>query len=75
MLVLLMRAICELSSWDYTRGQNICTKFRDDRFRYSSNIKVITSTILKASVLVLLIGEFVTYTTEVASLSMIYQVL
>jgi hypothetical protein len=40
--------------WPQTH--DICTKFHDDRFRHSSNIKVITSIVCEAAVLVLQMG-------------------
>jgi hypothetical protein len=42
-------------------GMMYITIFHYDRFRHSSNIKVITSTILEAAVLVLLIEGFFFY--------------
>jgi hypothetical protein len=38
-------------------GHDAHAKFHEDRFRLSRNIKIITSTIWGASVLVLLMGE------------------
>jgi hypothetical protein len=42
---------CDRLSWP-----DIHTKLNDDRFRHSSNVEVITATILEAAVLVLLMG-------------------
>jgi hypothetical protein len=42
MLVLLMREIYELCHWDGLRWHDIHTKFREDWFRNSGNIKVLT---------------------------------
>jgi hypothetical protein len=49
-----MGMIHEVHNWDGFRWHDIHTKFHEDWFRHSSNIKVITSTIQKAVALVLL---------------------
>jgi hypothetical protein len=51
-----MRGIYEVQCYDGLRWHDIHTEFHDDWFRYSSNIKVIT-TILVAVMLVLLMGR------------------
>jgi hypothetical protein len=43
------------------------TKFHEDRVRQSSNIKNITSTICEAVVLILITGEIMNFTIEMAS--------
>jgi hypothetical protein len=53
-LVVLKRGTCEVFSW-HASG-DISSKIHDDPLRHSSNVKVITSTILEAAVLVLLMG-------------------
>jgi hypothetical protein len=55
MLVLMMGGINELGHWNWVRWHDMHTKFHEDWFK-NSNIKVITSTIWEASVLVLMIG-------------------
>jgi hypothetical protein len=55
-LKLLMREIYEVCRWDGFKWHDVCTKFHLDRFRHSTNIKVITSTIWEAAMLVLLFG-------------------
>jgi hypothetical protein len=50
------------------------TKIHDDRFRHSSNIKVIASEVSQAAVLVLPMGR-IKYVTEMASDSMVYMAL
>jgi hypothetical protein len=50
----------------------IHTKFHNDRFWYSSNIKDITSTICEASMLGWLINGFLKYATEMVSDGMTY---
>jgi hypothetical protein len=49
-----MGAIYKVYRWDGSRWHNIYAKFHNNQFRLSSNIKVITSTISEAAVLVLL---------------------
>jgi uncharacterized membrane protein YvlD (DUF360 family) len=56
MSVLLMGAIYELHKWDGLRWHNIHTKFHNDRFKHSSNIKGIASIIWEAIVLALLMS-------------------
>jgi hypothetical protein len=53
-LVLLVGRISEVHRWDGLRLHDVHTKFNYDRFRHSSNIKGINSTIWEAIVLVLL---------------------
>jgi uncharacterized membrane protein YjgN (DUF898 family) len=53
-----MGGICELRSRDGLRYHDMNTKFYNVRLRYSSDIKVIASTICEAAVLVLLMGGF-----------------
>jgi hypothetical protein len=64
-LVLLMGVIYEVRSmkyevhnWDYLRWHNIRTKFHEDMFGNSGNIKVFPSTIWEVIVLVFLMGSF-----------------
>jgi hypothetical protein len=56
-LILLMGGIYEISHWNGLRWHDIHTKFHNDQFRHSSDIKVITSTIWEDAVLVLLMWE------------------
>jgi hypothetical protein len=58
MLVLLVWGILEVLLWDVLRWHDIYeyTEFHSDRFRHSSNVKVITSTIWEPAVFVLLSG-------------------
>jgi hypothetical protein len=51
-----MGVIYELHRWDSLRRHDIHTKFHEDWFGHSGNIKVIASTIWEAAVLVLLMG-------------------
>jgi hypothetical protein len=53
MLVLLMEMIYEMCCWDGLRWHDIYTDFHDDQFSHSHTIKVITTTISKAAVLVI----------------------
>jgi hypothetical protein len=55
MSVLLMGLICEVHCWDGLGWQEKHTKFHVGWFGHSGNIKVITSTIWEAAVLVLLL--------------------
>lgn len=64
MLVLLMAVIYEIHRRDGNRRHNILTKFHEDWFGHSGNIKVITSTISEAARLVLLKGMFITCAVE-----------
>jgi hypothetical protein len=52
-----MEGIYEVRSWDGLRWHDIYTKSHDDRFKHSSNIKNITSTVWEDMVLVLLMRE------------------
>jgi hypothetical protein len=56
MLVLLMGGIYEVRHSGGLSWHDMRTKFHDDRFMHSSNIKVITSRIWEVAVLVLLVG-------------------
>jgi hypothetical protein len=56
-LVLLMGWIYKARRLDGLRCHDIHIKFQDDRFRRSSNIETITSTMSEVSVLVLLMGR------------------
>jgi hypothetical protein len=53
-LVLLMGVIYEVHSWEGLRWSDTCTMFHEDWFGDSGNIKVITSTIWEAAILILL---------------------
>jgi hypothetical protein len=55
-LVLQMVRIYAVRRLDGLRWHGIHTKFHDDQFRYSSNIKVNTPTIGQAAIFVLLTG-------------------
>jgi hypothetical protein len=55
-LVLPTGKIYEVRRWDGTRWHDIHTKFHDDRFKHSSNIQIINSTISEAALLILLMG-------------------
>jgi hypothetical protein len=55
-LVLLMEEIYAVCHWDDLRWHDIRTKFLDDQFRFSINIKVITSTMWEVEILVWLMG-------------------
>jgi hypothetical protein len=55
--VLVKGVIYELHRWDGLKWHDICTKFHEDWFRNSGNIKVITSAICETAVLVLLMGR------------------
>jgi hypothetical protein len=53
-LVFLMGVICEVDYSVGLRYRDICTKFHEDWFSHSRNIKVNTSTVRDAIVLVVL---------------------
>jgi hypothetical protein len=55
----------------YLRRHDIHSKFHDNRLRHSSNINVITATILEAAILLLPMRGFMKYTVETASCGMI----
>jgi hypothetical protein len=55
-LVFLMGRIYEVRPWYDLKWHDTQMTFYDDRFRNSSNIKIITSAILEVAVLVLLMG-------------------
>jgi hypothetical protein len=57
MLVLSMGVIYEVSRWYGLKWHDTRTKFLEDVFGHSGNIKIITSTIWEVSVLVLLLGR------------------
>jgi hypothetical protein len=71
-LVLLTREFYDVCHWNGVRGQDIYTKFNDDRFRHLSVITVITATILEVVMLVLPIEGILKYTVQMTSCGIIY---
>jgi hypothetical protein len=61
LLVLLVVGMCEVHRWNGLRWHNTHAKFHDNQLRHSSNINFITSTILEATVLLLLMGGIKKY--------------
>jgi hypothetical protein len=70
-LVLLMGVIYEVHHCDGLRWHDMHTKFHEGLFGHSDNIKVITSTISEAIVLVLVVRTII-YVTDMASGSIMY---
>jgi hypothetical protein len=52
-----MGGIYEVRRWDGFMWHDIGTKFHEDRYRRSRNIKVLPQNILEAAMLVLLMGR------------------
>jgi hypothetical protein len=65
-------AIYTVGSWDGLRWHDTHTNFQDTRFTLSNNIKVITGTIWKTVVSVLLMRGIYKYATAVGSDTMMY---
>jgi hypothetical protein len=66
-----MRGTYEEWHWDGLRWHDIRTKFHDDWFRHSSNVKLITSVVWEAALLVLLMGRIYEVRFEMASCDML----